>query len=309
MSFVARLTVRRARRLSPSFVRVQLGGDLGALGAVAGATYDQRIKLVFPGPTGELPQLGQDSWWRDLRAVPVERRAPMRTYTLRAVHGSGRERVIVVDLVVHPGSHGPGSAWAQQAAPGDELIAVLPGAGDGNGGIEWPAGRTDRVLLAGDETAVPAVCSILEALPHHAQGTALLEVPLAGDALAVHAPPGITLRWLPRERAPVGTQLVPALLEALELASAAVRHDGGAGDLAEPAAPRSDAQEVWETPVYSAAGEPLTGSGTGQGDTYLWVAGESGAVGGLRRTLIGSGWTREQMSCMGYWRHGRAAAA
>ena len=54
-----------ARRISPSFVRVELGGPgLADLG-VDGPRYDQRIKLVFPDPlTGGLVAVaGADEEW------------------------------------------------------------------------------------------------------------------------------------------------------------------------------------------------------------------------------------------------------
>jgi NADPH-dependent ferric siderophore reductase len=49
------------------------------------------------------------------------------------------------------------------------------------------------VLIAGDETAVPAVAAILERLPGQARGEVLLEVPYPADALALDAPPGLAV--------------------------------------------------------------------------------------------------------------------
>jgi NADPH-dependent ferric siderophore reductase len=309
VSLVTRLTVRRAQRLSPSFVRVELGGDLRDLGLEGSATYDQRIKLLFPGPTGELARLGQETWWQDFRAVPETARGHMRTYTLRAINGTGPRRSIVVDFVVHPGAHGPGSTWAQDARSGDELIAVLPRRGDGRGGIEWPMQRTGRVLLAGDETAVPAICSILAALPSSAEGAALLEVATRADALTVSAPPRITITWLARNGAPVGSLFTTNVLAALELDDARPRRvnatpSPGSGP---PATVRDDGESVWETPTYSAHGEALTSAPPDHATPYLWVAGEAGAVRGLRQKLAHR--PRNEMSCMGYWRQGRPMSA
>ncbi|WP_183044527.1 SIP domain-containing protein [Pseudarthrobacter phenanthrenivorans] len=41
------------------------------------------------------------------------------------------------------------------------------------------------MLLPGDETAVPAISSILGALPAHFTGNAFLEVPAAHDVLPI----------------------------------------------------------------------------------------------------------------------------
>ena len=83
--------VPRTRRLSPSFLRVTFTGpDLDRL---ADNGYDQRIKLVLPLPDGgaaELPD-GPD-WYPQWRALPEDRRAPIRTYTVRAVRPPARGR-------------------------------------------------------------------------------------------------------------------------------------------------------------------------------------------------------------------------
>ena len=52
---IAEARVRRTERISPAFVRVTLESpafvDLGIEG------FDTRFKMVFPGPTGDLPPL------------------------------------------------------------------------------------------------------------------------------------------------------------------------------------------------------------------------------------------------------------
>jgi NADPH-dependent ferric siderophore reductase len=70
------------------------------------------------------------------------------------------------------------------------------------------------LLLAGDETAAPAICAILERLPADARGEALLEVPEPADALPVAGPPGVTVGWLARGAGPPGARLVPAVVAA-----------------------------------------------------------------------------------------------
>ena len=188
--------VVRVDRLSPSFVRFELGGACLAEFGVEGPTYDQRIKLVFPGvPGGPVPSFEavDDSWWDTWVSRPEEERGHMRTYTVRDVKGEGDDTRLVVDIVVHPDEHGevgPGCDWAARAGIGDRLVVIAPRRGHEYGGIEFRPGAANRLLLAGDETAVPAICAVLEQLPVTARGAAFLEVPVGADVLTVQHPAG-----------------------------------------------------------------------------------------------------------------------
>jgi NADPH-dependent ferric siderophore reductase len=159
----------RVERLSRSFVRVELGGACLADFGVAGPSYDQRIKLVFPDGDGPLPSFAgaDESWFGSWLERPVEVRGHMRTYTLREVRGEGEATRLVVDFVLHveDGETGPGSAWAAGASVGDRVVVLAPRRGEEYGGIEFDPGTAGRLLLAGDETAVPAICAVLGQLP------------------------------------------------------------------------------------------------------------------------------------------------
>ena len=201
-------------RLSPSFVRIELGGPALAEFGVDGPLYDLRIKLVFPNDAGQLPSFADadESWWDTWLLLPEAERGHMRTYTVRAVEGQGVDTRMVVDLVLHlaEGATGPGSAWAAQAAVGDRLVTMAPRRGVEYGGIEFDPGTAGELLLVADETAVPAVCRILEDLDPDARGAAFLEVPVARDRTAlagVPAPSNVDVVWLPRDGAPLGSLL------------------------------------------------------------------------------------------------------
>jgi NADPH-dependent ferric siderophore reductase len=297
--------VVRVDRLSPSFVRVELGGPCLAEFGVDGPTYDQRIKLVFPGvPGGPAPSFegADDSWWDTWLARPEEERGHMRTYTVRDVVGSGADTRLVVDIVVHPDEHGqpgPGCSWASRARAGDQVALLAPRRGHAYGGIEFVPGTASRLLLAGDETAVPAICAILGQLPWNAVGAAYLEVPTAADIQTVQHPEGVQVVWLPREGAGHGELLHPAVLEHL-----------GAGGAPAPEVDEVD-PDLWETPTYSSSGEDVDAASVVAGhdlsDLYAWIAGESGVVTGLRRALVKDlGVDRRQVAFMGYWRRGVA---
>ncbi len=292
-------------RPGPSFVRVELGGPALADYGVDGPRWDQRIKLVLPDPaTGGLTSVADadEAWLSTWSLRPVTERGHLRTYTIRDVRGSGVGTTIVVDIVVHPDGDavGPGSRWAVRAAPGDRLVMMAPRRGFAFGGIEFTPAPGAELLLVGDETAVPAVCAVLEQLPDSATGAAFLEVPEAGDVLDVRRPDGVSVTWLPRHGAPLGERLHAAV----------VAHLGTPGVVV-AVEPEEVDPDLWETPSYSSSGEEVAASSTGPGrrlgGLYAWIAGESTVVTGLRRHLVsGLGMDRSQVAFMGYWRRGVA---
>lgn len=88
-----------------------------------------------------------------------------------------------------------------------------------HGGIEYePPPGTGTVLFAGDETAVPAIASILERVPETLAAQVFLEVPTAADFLPLITPPATKVCWHAREGAPRGQWLVPAV-KAIDMAS------------------------------------------------------------------------------------------
>ena len=295
MPVLARVSVRSVERLSPSFARIELVGDDLADFGNDGPTLDQRIKLLFPAAPGVLPELPAEDWYTEWLALPETERPRMRTYTIRSIEGDGIEKRLYVDFVLHPGAHGPGSDWADTAQPGDEILVAGPKLGEAYGGIEWLPGDASRLLLVGDETAVPAIVSILESLPADATGSAFLEVPVAGDVQEVAAPEGLKVSWLPREGAPVGGPSLAAVGGLLGFE--ATPEDVTSVEVEDP--------DLWETPVFSSSGEEVNGAANGEDGRYAWIAGESRMVTALRRHLVNElEMPRKQVAFMGYWREG-----
>ncbi|MEA5052947.1 MAG: siderophore-interacting protein [Propionicimonas sp.] len=296
---IAAATVDRVERISPSFARVWFRGpDLADFGT-PGRTFDQRIKVILPPPSGRLPRLSAGSdWWTQWQALPEAARGVMRTYSIRDIQGEGADTSIVVDFVLHlaEGLAGPASRWASLAAPGDRVLLFGPRRGVIGSGLEFRPADATTVLLAGDETAAPAIARILLDLEPGPGGAAFIEVPTASDALPLPAPPGFEVRWLPRNGSSYGARLIPAVLEQL-----GVRQHGAVQDAATEF-------PVWETPSYSSLGEELSGA-DGRPGLYAWIAGESGVVTTLRRHLVRDlGLARSQVAFMGYWRIGRAGS-
>ncbi|WP_237107217.1 siderophore-interacting protein, partial [Nonomuraea sp. MG754425] len=201
--------VDRLERLSPSFLRVTFAGD--DLRHFADNGFDQRVKLLLPVPEHGFAHLpaGAD-WYARWRVLDSARRNPMRTYTARLVRPEAAE--VDVDVVMHPDG-GPVARWAEGVRPGDLAALYGPHARfEGrHGGLEFhPPAGTGCVLIAGDETAVPAICAILERLPAHLNGEVLMEVPTSDDFLPVRTDAPVKVTWLARNGGERGAQLVPA---------------------------------------------------------------------------------------------------
>lgn len=293
-----RTTVARITPLSPHFTRITFAGDDLAHFGTDG--LDQRIKLILPLADGTVTDVGQldetlsmGEWYRAWRMLPDELRNPIRTYTIRAPRPADRE--IDIDFVLH-GTDGPASAWATAAQVGDELLIVGPDsrADETGGGIEWKPGAAKSVLIAGDETATPAICSIVESLPTDAVGEVYIEVPTAADALPLRAPDGVEVTWLGRDSAAHGVRLTAAVHAWGRARAAAVQPAGLADHVADP----SDDEVLWEVPDAV------------DGAEYAWLAGEAGTITALRRHLVRDlGIDRRSIAFMGYWRQGRAEGA
>ena len=311
-------TVQRVLRLSPHFVRVSFTGeDFGLLGTTG---LDQRIKLVLPRADGSLCDVGSDdpqtildgSWhtrWRDL---PEDERNPFRTYTVRSVRPERRE--LDIDMVLHPAApgqvDGPAAAWLRRARVGDRVIVVGPDSrtADPTVGCDWRPGAARHLLLAGDETAAPAICGIVESLPRSVTAQAFIEVPRSADIQNLVPRGRSRVSWVARdagcETAEGFEAVAPhGLLLAQAVAAWLPRHMSQLADVVRgtPEVLEDidvDTELLWDSPV-----DPTTG------DFYAWVAGEAATVKALRRHLVSEvGVARSNVAFMGYWRHGRSEA-
>jgi NADPH-dependent ferric siderophore reductase len=161
--------------LTPHLTRITLAGE-----DLAGFTDDgpdQRFKLFLPGPDGSRPDVprGPD-WYLKWRARPNGARPTIRTYTVRRYRPERRE--IDLDVVLH-GDSGPASAWAGRAAVGDQVVIF------GAYSEYHPTPESDWQLIAGDETALPAISAILERLPFGVPAMAFVEVGDERDELSL----------------------------------------------------------------------------------------------------------------------------
>lgn len=310
--------VRRVLPLSPHFVRVTFTGEDVDLMGTSG--LDQRVKLLLPHPDGTLCDVGagdprtilDGSWYTRWRSLPEGVRNPVRTYTVRAVRP--RRRELDVDMVLHERTagqvDGPAAAWLRRATVGDRVVVVGPDvrAPGPPVGLDWRPGSARHLLLAGDETAAPAICSIVESLPRGVTAQAFIEVPANADTLAVHPRGRSRVTWVGRDAGCETASGVAAVAPHGLLLTQAVsawlpRHtDRFASVVRETPETLEDVdvdtELLWDSPVDPTAG-----------DFYAWVAGEAATVKLLRRHLVSEvGVSRSSVAFMGYWRHGRPEA-
>ena len=180
------LSVLHRERLSPHTVRITAGGP-GFDALRLNEFTDKYAKIMFVDPGLGLTPPYDLAALRE--SLPPDRQPVTRTYTLRRVDVEGRQ--LALDFVVH-GDAGVAAPWAAHAEPGD--ILTLSGAG----GAYRPDPASDWYLLAGDESALPAICSALEALPGDARGIAYLETSDPGEYLDATPPAGLEVVWLHR---------------------------------------------------------------------------------------------------------------
>ncbi|MFC5929121.1 siderophore-interacting protein [Cryobacterium melibiosiphilum] len=297
------VSVAAVTRLSDNFTRVTFtGAELHEFGT---AGLDQRIKIVLPLPEIGLAHFPRcTAWYEAWRNLPDGLRNPIRTYTVRAVRPERHE--IDIDFVMH-GDRGPASCWVSTASVGDCLTIVGPDERGENPriGIEWRPGAARTLLIAGDETAAPAVCSILASLPRDAVGCAFIEVPHASDAQPTDAPAGVHVTWLARSAAGHGAALDGAV-RTWTAGFLTDHHASARAARAELAELDLDRDILWDIPA-----EPVAVDDAGlSGHLYAWLAGEASVIKGLRRFLVtDTGVDRRQVAFMGYWRDGRAEHA
>jgi len=162
------LTVAEKTTVTPHMTRVSFtGADLNEL------EYKPGQDLVLEIPHGE--------------------GTARRHYTIR--HHDAAARTLAIDFVMHGSS--PAGRWVENAKAGDGLIAV------------GPRGHTylreaDWHLFIGDETAVPGIAAMIEALPYGARAHAILEAADDEDRITVESKGHVMLEWVARNGAPAG---------------------------------------------------------------------------------------------------------
>lgn len=194
-----RAEVQRVTERSPHLLRVRVAGPelVGLEPGLPAAS----VRLLVPSHEGDLVM---PTWTGNEFLLPSGERPVLRTYT--PLHVDPDVGQLDLDVVLHP--LGAVSAWARAARRGDP-VAI---SGTGRGYVIDDDAAT--FVLAGDETAIPAIGQLLDALPSSAPAQALIEVARPDARVDLPVPRGGSLTWLDL---PAGASPGDALVRALEV--------------------------------------------------------------------------------------------
>ncbi|WIM95154.1 siderophore-interacting protein [Actinoplanes oblitus] len=191
--------VTRVEQLTPHMVRVVVGGE--AIARIdASRCTDHYIKVLFPQSGVDYPEPFDMGVIRE--TLPRESWPLVRTYTVRRWLPEAAE--MWVDFVVH-GDAGIAGPWAARARVGEPFRFMGPGGG------YTPDAGADWHLLAGDESALPAIAASLAGMPEGAMVRAFIEVAGPDEEQKLETPADAEIVWLHRGDRPVGTALVEAV--------------------------------------------------------------------------------------------------
>ncbi|WP_197496818.1 siderophore-interacting protein [Paraburkholderia caribensis] len=166
-------TVVSNEELTYGIRRIRLAGP-----ALAGLSDDPPAKWVKV-----FPNFGEPFTEKAKYSNPVG-----RVYTIR--HFDSEATVLTIDVAIY----GPGavSSWLERCKPGDRCDVA-----GSRGGFEGISGSVDCAVFVGDETALPAIESILEELSGYIGARVFIET---ADERTVHemARRAESVKWLRR---------------------------------------------------------------------------------------------------------------
>lgn len=196
-----RLEVTDVRDIADGMLRVTLAGEqLGAFESNGFAQpafdspgFDDNVRLVFSYPDDDAPVLPIQ---KDGNVeAPKDRRPLTKSYTVRRWDPAAGE--VHIDFVKH--GTGVATTWARRCAPGDPIHVVGPAqSGLFPDDVDW-------LLVAGDETALPAIARLLEEAPAGLPVQAFIEVDGPANELDLPTAADATITWLHRDGAAPGT--------------------------------------------------------------------------------------------------------
>jgi NADPH-dependent ferric siderophore reductase len=191
--------VTRLGRVTPNIVEVTLAGaDLAAMPRLGPDAF----VYVFPPRNGSPGHpIARDFSWDAWRALPEADRPVGRYYTIR--RHRPRQGEVDLHMVLH--GEGPLAEWAGSARRGDPVGLWGPRAA-----FQRPPRQTS-FLLASDEAGLPALAAILESLGPEAAGQAIIEASPETHTYPLDPPPGLAVRWLPRNGEEHGSLLREAV--------------------------------------------------------------------------------------------------
>lgn len=173
--------------VTDAYVRVRVRGP--ELVGFVSPGCDDHMRLFFPN--------------RPARSIDEMRAAPSREYTPVAWGDDWLD----IEFVIHGkrGERGVAAEWAATAPLGSTI-----GVGGPRGSLVIE-GAPDAWLLAGDETAVPAIRRFAASMAPDAEGIVLIEVPDSAHELVVAVPAGVRVEFVHRGTSREGDALIARL--------------------------------------------------------------------------------------------------
>lgn len=190
--------VVRVADLTPGMRRITLAGaQLGEFASADGFTqpaftssgFDDSIRLLFCYPGDSEPVLPTQQ--ATGLTMPRDRRLLSRAYTVRRWNAEVGE--LDIDFVKH--GVGIGTTWASRAEPGDRIDFYGPSTS------RALPDDADWLLVAGDDTALPAIARLLDALPEAARAQVFVEIADESHRLELRTLPNVEVTWLVRNEA------------------------------------------------------------------------------------------------------------
>ncbi len=258
--------VTHVQDLTPGMRRITLAGaQLGAFTSANGFAqpafdstgFDDDIRLVFRYPGQDRPVLPvQQAKGLDL---PRDPRPLTRLYTVRRWAPETGE--LDVDVLKH--GIGVGTTWAYRAQVGDRVHFFGPSS---SRALPQDA---DWLLVAGDDSTIPAIARLLDELPEDARAQVFIEVAEDEHRQELRALPGVEVTWLVR---------------------------AGSGDGTAAGTTRLLVDAVRNCAWWD-------------GRPFAWIAGEQASVRDIRRHLVEDrGVAKQDIEFSGYWRRGEVVA-
>lgn len=193
------MRVASSTRLAPRMQRLRLEGE-----ALRRFDTDTNLHVRLHVPVGSRERFVHPACCPP--TLPDMAAAATRYYTIRRIDSAAGW--VEIDFVLHE-APGPAGDFARFAKPGD----ICGMSGPCGLGIK-PAGH---YLLAGDETALPAIARIVESLPASALGAIFIEIDAPEDRLPLTLPPRMSCQWIYRREkgASTGASFVAKVEQAI----------------------------------------------------------------------------------------------
>lgn len=175
------VTVTRCDVRSPRLLRLGFAGD--GLRSMEAPEPAGSVRLLVASATAD--RLVIPAWTGNEYLLPDGSRPALRTFTPLAFDRAAG--TLDLEIVRHP--EGAVSTWAESAEPGTEAAI----SGPARGLALEPS--IERFVLVGDETALPAISQLLEAIPKTAKIEVHVEAVTAAAEIELPAHPGSHVTW------------------------------------------------------------------------------------------------------------------